>query len=361
VNRLTHRAEEALLGAMMLNPGAVRSLNWIPVGAFSTPDHGALWQIMQGTDWSKIPNSQIPATITAAVEKLPDVGLRQCLSPSNLFGLVSHCPTAANASLYGGMVLEAATHRAVEHAGTALRLAATEAEVDQAGEALAHADATTGQRFEALRTAWSAAPETVRNLLDTRPAEPLAVAPRAERARTDPRAEAETVSSLLYEPRQLAEVTGWLKSADFHDPQLRAVYQAMGTLADRHAPVDPLTLAWEAQRQPGPQISAQVMEELERGGMSGIAAHTGEQVLATAALDRMHEAGHRVRNLARSPVLAPAALLTRSTQAIEPLSADLDRIHQAGREIEPAADKEPAPVGYSPELAAHAHEMEIDL
>lgn len=362
MNRLAHRAEEALLGAAMLNPALLSTLRWIPPGAMSTPDNAALWQIMHRTDWSQVPNSEIPNTLVKAIAELPEIGLRQCLTSSRLAGLVRHCPTGQYPGLYGGMVLEAAVHRAVEQAGAALVLSAAEAEVDEADVTLEHGAETTARRLAALQAAWAAAPETVRNLLDTPPAEDITVAPRGERARTDLYAEATTVASLLTEPGQLPEVTGWLRPEDFSDPQMRAVYQAMETLADRHAPVDPLTVAWTAQHQPGPQISAQVMRELEDGGSHGIAAFHGEQVLATAALDRMHATGYELRNVARSPVLATTALLDRSTTAIEPLTADRERMHRAaGHDIEPAADKEPAPRPghHSPEHAEP--EMEMDL
>ncbi|MFF1399400.1 DnaB-like helicase N-terminal domain-containing protein [Streptomyces sp. NPDC058287] len=361
MKRLTRKAEEALLGAAVLRPEELTQLRWIPAGAFSRPDHAALWQTLHAVDWSTVEPSQITQTLTQAVDQIEEQGIRQMLSPVRLSQLVDVCPSPGSAPLYGGMTLEAAIHRSVEHSGEQLRRTARQTEVDQAQKALEQA-AKTGQRFESLDAAWKAAPEMVRTLLDTQPAQAIAPVPRTERARTDLQAEVDTVASLLHQPGQLAEVKGWLQKADFTHPQLSAAYQAMRTLDERHAPIDPLTVAWEAQRHPGAQPSEQVLGELEQTGMSGGAASwAGERVLYTSALDRLDAAGHEIRNLGRHPSLAPGALVGHAEQSLRPVHADHERLQHAAREPELASDKEPAP-GRSrrtPELAATDHEMEI--
>lgn len=364
MTRLTRKAEEALLGAMLHRPQALPSLRWIPPGTFSRPDYAALWQTLQSLDFTKIAPKDVPAAVTAAVAKIEEPGIRQTLSPSRISNLANRdvCPDPRTAPLYGGMVLESAIHRSVEHAGEQLRETARQAEADQARKALEHAD-KTGQRLAALDAAWKAAPEVVRNLLDTKPEQEVTAVPRTERARTDLQAETETVASLLYQPGQLQEVTGWLAAKDFSHPELGAVYRSMLTLDERHAPIDPLTVAWEAQRQPGAHPSEQVLAELEQAGMGGTAAHSGEQVLHTAALDRCDEAGFDMRNYGRHPGLAPGALIDHAEQALQPVLADHERIRHAEREPELASDKEPAPGAPdpSPQTTSPEPEMEMDL
>ncbi|WP_431776276.1 DnaB-like helicase N-terminal domain-containing protein [Streptomyces cucumeris] len=360
MNRLTHRAEEALLGAMLFRPEALPAMRWIPAGAFSRPDHAALWQTLNSIDFSKVALNEVPAAVSAAVAQIEDQGIRHTLTPDRIAALANACPTPSSALLYGGMTLEAAIHRSVEQAGEQLRDTARRTETDRARQALEQAD-KTGKRLASLDRAWAAAPETVRNLLDTQPVEEIATVPRTERARTDLQAEGETVASLLYQPGQLREVTGWLRDKDFSHPQLAAVYRAMATLDERHAPIDPLTVAWEAQRHPGTNPSDQVLAELEQAGMGGTAAFTAERVLHTAALDRLDAAGHDLRNYARHPALAPSALVGHAEQALQPVQDDHQRIQHAEREPELASDKEPAPAAPSPtrEVPAPAHEMEI--
>lgn len=364
MTRLTRKAEEALLGAALFNPAALPSMQqWLPPAVFARTDHQALWRVLHSIDFTTVPPSKIPAAVSEAIAtRIEEPGLRDCLSPARLAQLAHACPTPRSAALYGGMVLEAAVHRSVEQAGETLRQTAQGSEVDQVTQALSQAHAA-GERLATLGTAWQAAPETVRNLLDTAPEQPIGLAPRTERARVDLRAEAETVASLLYQPAQLDE-TRWLQRGDFSDPQLTAIYQAITTLADRHAPIDPLTVAWQAARQPGVQPSEQVLDELDRGGMPGAAAHIGSQVLATAALDRLDAAGHYMRNLARLPELAAPGLLQRAEHALTPVRSDRERVDRAhGRELEPTADQEPAPAERepAPHPATADREMEIDL
>ncbi|MCX4462417.1 DNA helicase [Streptomyces sp. NBC_01728] len=357
---MTRRAEEALLGAMLFRPEALPGMRWVPAGAFSSPDLGALWTTLQNIDFRIVPANEVASAVTAAVARIEDQGLRQCLTPSRLSQLASACPDPRTAPLYGGMTVESAIHRSVEHAGNELRNTAQQSEVDQAAQALAQVE-RTGNRLAALDAAWKTAPETVRNLLDTPAEEPIQLAQRTTRARVDLQAEAETVASLLSRPEQLPEVTGWLQSRDFSDPQLVAVYEAMTTLHDRHAPIDTVTVAWEAARRPGAQPSGQVLDELERGGMGGTAAYTGEQVLGTAVLDRLDATGHHMRDLALHPQLAPTALVGHAEQTLQPVLEDGQRLHHAEREPELApGDKEPAPATpTSHEVTAPDHEMEI--
>lgn len=354
MSRLAGKAEEALLGAALLNPGALPALRWLPPGAFSHPAHATLWQVLHRL----APGDISPMAVTAELATIDEPGLQETLSSPRLFSMVSACKRPGHAPLYAGMTLESAIHRAVEDAGHGLRAAVEQAALDDVTAVLGDVD-QAGQRLGVLGQSWAAAPETVRNLLDIAPEEETRIGARAERARVDLRAEAETVASLLYQPAQMAEV-GWLRPEDFSDGQLATAYRALATLADRGAPIDPLTLAWEAQRQPGPQLSEQVLDELDRGGIPGTAAFTGEQVLRTSVLDQVDAAGHALRNLARLPALAPTGLLDHAEAALQPVAADRDRVRAVEREPE-LAEQEPAPAGTAPAPHHPNHEMEIDL
>ncbi|OEV13017.1 DnaB-like helicase N-terminal domain-containing protein [Streptomyces nanshensis] len=351
MGRLTGKTEEALFGAMLLRPVALPHMRWVPPGAFSRPDHAALWRTLHAIDFSDVTTSDVPTVVGAAVDQIEEAGLRACLRPVRLMEFVSACPNPRNAALYGGMVLDAAAHRTVEEAGMQLRQKAQSAEVDQADLALADAEHAQ-QRLRHLSTAWEQAPETVRNLLDT-PAQTPEVAERRTRARTDVQAEADTVASLLDRPEQIRDLRQ-LRPEDFSDSQLASAYGAMYALDQRQAPIDTLTVAWEAQRR-GDGIREDLLQTLERTSVPS-AAWSGDQVLAIAALDRMDAAGHQLRNLSRIPALAPSGLIEHSETALQPVAADRDRLH-ATREADPAApDPEPAPHAPDP-----ADEMEIDV
>lgn len=353
MNRLTRQAEEALFGAALLRPGVLPELRWIPPAALSRPEHVAFWRMLHGIDFRDVPTSDVPRVVSDAVDKIEEPGIRACLTPARITEFVSACPNPKSAALYAGMALDAATHRSVEEAGLRLRHSAQTAEVDQADVALADAEQTQ-QRLTQLTHAWGRAPETVRNLLDTPIEEPVTLAERGARVRTDVQAEAETVASLLDRSEQIRDLPQ-LRPEDYSHPQLASAHRAIHALDQRGAPVDSLTVAWEAQRR-GEGISEDLLETLSRTSVPE-ATWSGDQVLANAALDRMDAAGHQLRSLARLPTLAPSGLIEHSGTALQPVAADRERLHAPReREMEPAADTEPAPGAPSP-----ADEMEIDV
>ncbi|MGW3491536.1 DnaB-like helicase N-terminal domain-containing protein [Streptomyces sp. NPDC001054] len=368
---LTRRAEEAVLGAALLRPELLPSLRWIPPGTFSRADHAALWRVLHSLDLSAVPVRRVthswsgpapvayrdmPTAVNRAVADL-DPGIRSTLTPPHLAELAASCPNPGTAPLYGGMTVESAIHRAVEDAGGKLRDTARRTDIGRAPEALALGE-QTGERLSALGRAWASVPEPVRAQLDA-PTEATVTPPDHERARVDREAESSTVASLLYQPAQLREIP-WLSEQDFTDTELASTFSAMRRLDARGAPVDPLTVAWEAARRPGHSLSDRALQDLERAGQSGQAAFTGEQVLRTAALDRLDKTGGDLRTYALHPALAPTGLLDHAGRALGPLSHDRERVMHAehGSELAPA-DAEPAPPARQP--PALDYEMEMDL
>lgn len=343
MNRTSHRACDALLGAALLNPAILPALSrWISPEVFEQPEDGALWRVLTtlGPDAVHPEGFVRPEVLAAALSALGP-STRAYQSPPRLNQLVISCPDTRNAPLYAGMVLQAAISRAVEQDGQHTQHRAQAAAVDEAGDVLEEIQ-HTARHLDALGRDWAAAPATVRALLSAPAAGTPPAPPRTVRRRTDPYAEATTVASLLCTPAQAREV-GWLRPDDFADPQLAAAYRAITALTARHAAVDPLTVVWEAQRQPGPRPSDRVMTELAHGGIPGAAAHAGRQVLSSAALDRLDTTGRWLRDLGRVPAVSPPVLLAQARTALEPPAADRDRIRTAYRPVEPAAGPGPPP------------------
>ncbi|MFE9334889.1 DnaB-like helicase N-terminal domain-containing protein [Streptomyces sp. NPDC006925] len=360
MTRLTRRAEEALLGAALFRPEILPAMQWVPPGAFSRPDHGALWRTLHAIDFSRVPRAEIPAVVTRAVERIEDRGIRNCLSPQRLQQLAGACPNPRTAALYGGMTVEGGVHRAVEDTGDRLRAAAQQADVEQAGDTVGQAQVAR-ERFASLHQAWLSTPEQVRVLLDTQHDQRLPE-PEAQQARRperlDLQAEFDVVASLQWDSRQVGDIP-WLQDQDFADPALRTAYGAITALHERQSPVDDLTVAWEAARRGGPQPSEQLLADLARHGSGGIAAHAGARVLSTAALDRLETAGEQVRDAGRAPALAPSALVVRAEQSLQPSLTDERRIHHAEREPELADGKEPSPPAHPAREVPAPSEMEM--
>lgn len=314
------RAEHALLGAVMLRPAQLPSLRWVTPADFSAPAHGWLWNRLHRMDPARID----PVAVTQALADA-DPGTRQILAPHRLAGMVDACPTPAHAPLYAGMVLESALHRTVDFVGSDLRTRAAHGlpdEVDQlVGEAVA-----TGQQLSGLGVRWATVPETVRSLLDTGSDQPPAPAPALVRSRVDPLAEQAVVSSLLRYPQQMDEVGRWLHAADFAESDNATVYRAVERLAQRRAPVDPLTVAWEAQRASGALLDPAWLTRLDHDAAPGQAEYAGRAVLGASALDRLNHAGAHVAQLAADTSLSVPALLTQAGGAIAPLAATHQRL-----------------------------------
>ncbi|MCU4750292.1 DnaB-like helicase N-terminal domain-containing protein [Streptomyces sp. G-5] len=353
---LGRRAEEALLGAVLLRPQQLPGLRWIHPQTLALPGHQELWRLLHTMD----PATISPLTVHQALRELseqrdqdrdlPSGVALHALPPHRLSALADACPDPRRGALYGGMVLDAAIHRAVDETGGQLRQLAT-ADVASPAEARTVLDQTqhSRRRLERLGDSWRAVPETVRTILDTPMDRKISLAERRTAARQDLRAEATTIASLLSQPDQLPHV-GWLQPGDFADRRNRTTYQAMTALADRHAPIDPLTVAWQAARLPGARHSDHELAELTRTGLPCRAEHAGTQVLTTAALDRLDAAGHRIRQAARVPAIAAPVLLTEAEAAIAPTGRDHQRLqaieHDHQREHHGASEQEPAPATY---------------
>lgn len=339
------RAEQALLGAGMLRPAQLPDLRWIVPGDFSTAAHGWLWNALH-----RLPADQVsPVTVTQAVAAA-DPGTRQILAPHRIAWMVDVCPQPAHAPLYGGMVLEAALHRTVDLVGSDLRTRAAHASLEEADRMIADAVAT-GQQLPGMGVRWATVPETVRNLLDTASDRSPAPAPALTRTHLDPAAEQAVVASLLRYPQQMDQMR-WLRSADFADPANAAVYRAIERLTERRAPVDALTVAWEAQRAGGLVPDAADLDRLDHAGAPGQAEYAGRTVLDAAALDRLDHAGAHVAQLAADTSLSVPALLGNATNAIAPLATTHQRLLAAES---PTLTNSPAA------LPAPRTEMEIEL
>ncbi|MFD0351841.1 DnaB-like helicase N-terminal domain-containing protein [Kitasatospora aburaviensis] len=152
----------------------------------------------------------------------------------------------------------------------------------------------------------------------------------------------------------MEEIGRWLHAADFSDPVNASVYRAIERLADRRAPVDPLTVTWEAQRAGGVVPDSALLEELGRSAAPGQAEYAGAAVLGAAALDRLDHAGTHVAQLAADASLSVPTLLASASSAIAPLEAT----HQRLQQIDTPAHTLTEAAATTP---ATRTEMEIDL
>ncbi|MEU0938951.1 DnaB-like helicase N-terminal domain-containing protein [Embleya sp. NPDC005971] len=335
------RAERAVLGAALLAPHQVERLTpWVTPGCFRQQHHADVWRAM----------TRIGGT--GHRDRYPDVvlnALREAGYPEHTHGgprlhsYMQACPRPGHAPLYGGMVVEAAMHRAMTYHGRHLQQVAASARPATVELDMREVEATAG-RVAGLAPAWQAVPAPVRDRLDPADAtRPIAWpdTPQLTRTHADPEAERAFLSGVLADPTAAREYA-WIRPADFGRPEHAAAWTAIGELTRADVPIDPITVAWQLTRH-GPVAAPLASEDLLAWAREGTrpGAHLGAVAVATgAALDRVDLAGRRLETLGLADAVPPSRLLAEATCSIGPAARDVEHLaeHLTIREIAPHPD-----------------------
>ncbi|MFF9784168.1 DnaB-like helicase N-terminal domain-containing protein [Streptomyces nigrescens] len=335
-------AEQAVLGAVLLEPGQLQQLGWLAPEHFHRPVHRALFAARRELHADRHPasaaESAVPMSwVTDAVE---EAGQHvRGLTASYAHGLISACPRPGHAPVYGRMVLEGAIHRSVT--AHAIRL-----------HQAARADALQGEVEGALRGA-DVLRDVLNDLARRWGTEPRPVAPGSPPARS-PAApppgwsnvdeEEQILLGVLAErPRSMDEVVGWLRPSDFADPARGEVYRCLGALHHRGEPIDRITLLWEAQRRgllASGTLSPGQIAAICDGVGPGSAEWLGEQVMRSSVTRTAATSARSVRALAEDEALAPGRLINHALHALGPL----DEVRSRWQ----AANGRPAPTPPAP-------------
>lgn len=290
-----------------------------------------------------------PAEVTAEdirqqVMVDPDTGPNTDRLAPYLHTLMATAPPAGQAELYATMVLEASIRRDVAEAG--MRVAQAQAAAPELGDLLAAVDTAlntveqTQQRWEALTRG------SIQRSLDN---DDTLLAARAEQSQQriatnldltlntpdadeTQRAEEAVVGTVLTNRAALAALADRLLPSDFADPQLGNAYRAAvhihdtSNAGDRAA--DPVTVAWEQQRQEpvhGPGVPVQRLVELSTDPTVSYAWHA--EVVMRASLARLtSHAADMMQRAAQHPGLQPADVLHTSRSAYEAVRTAAERM-----------------------------------
>jgi hypothetical protein len=323
------RAEQSVLGAALLAPRVVDELrDWLPPGAFRSPDHQRIWEVMldeprTGSDFSDRVYTRLQQ------EPHPQA---EAYHPVRLQDLMQACWHPDRAPLYGGMVLEAGIHRGLETTGIRLEQTARQATVDSAEAALSRA-AALGLDITDLAARWEQVPDRVRQALAP-PSGHTAVLPHPPTLRhqhADPAAERSVIGGILADPAQLPQAR-WLHRDDFSDQCHAETWDALSRLDGYGVPIDPMTVEWNLQRagaiqpdQPGGWTGGD-LHQWAREGIPLAVEHFATQVGAAGALDRTDLAGRRLRALTRLPDIAPDDLLETGVAVVGQLPQEQRRL-----------------------------------
>ncbi|MFI9273996.1 DnaB-like helicase N-terminal domain-containing protein [Kitasatospora sp. NPDC052896] len=338
------RAEQAVLGAVLLDPAQLASLAWLEPGHFYRPAHRALFAAMRDLHHAgqpvldaegNVPLDWVTGTVAEASRNV------RGLSPSYAHTLIAACPRPGHAAMYGRMVLEGAIHRTVtEHAVRLHQAARADALQGEVDGALHQADVLAGVLSDLARR-WGTQPRPA-----ARPTgeAPVAVPPVGERVLED---EQLLLDVLTNQPRAMDEVVGWLRPADFADHAHGQLYRCLGALHHRGEPVDEVTVLWEAQRRgllADGTLTPDAVRDLCAGAGAGSAEYLGEQILRSSLTRTAATSATAIRAAAEDEALAPGQLIGHALHAL----GQLDEVRTRWR----TATDPPAPTTTPPPPAA---------
>lgn len=311
------QAEQAVLGAILLDPGQLDELDWLEPEHFYRPAHQALFAALRRLRSQGQPVLAADGAVPLAwvSDAVAEAGKHtRGLTSVYAHTLVSACPRPEHAPVYGRMVLEGAIHRTVtEHAVRLHQIARADAVRGEVENTLHHADVLAAV-LEDLARRWGTEP---------RPASPapliLPSSPVPAEAQAVADNERLLLATLTERPSGMDEVVGWLRPQDFADAAHGELYRCLGALHHRGEPIDQVTLLWEAQRR-GLLADGTVTDEqitaICDGVGPGSAQWLGEEVARSALLRTAAASARTIRDLAATDALAPGQLVNQALAAL---------------------------------------------
>ncbi|WP_411140997.1 DnaB-like helicase N-terminal domain-containing protein [Streptomyces sp. x-80] len=308
-------AEQALLGALLLEPQRLGEVAEIAPDSFATAAHSALFGAISSLP---APAPVEHAQNTIWLDKVLTVARKQArgLSASYLHTLIQVCPRPRHAPTYARMIV-------AEHSRRTLRTGAQRLAQTARDLSLPHPVPATLTAADALAT-------IVDGLAATFPLHPGPLPrtpPQALTTAHDDGDEAVDEERLLLATAaahpSAAEEMRWLTASDFTRPVHAGLWQSLTALTRRRTPVDPVTILWEAQQRGLPIAGSEPAELLGLLGAPAADApqYWGERVLQRSLLTTAHHVGRRIEAFTDDPATTPYQLTVGSRRALADLSA----------------------------------------
>lgn len=264
MTNLTYRAERALLGALLRDPGLLNDVRFLTVADFTSPSHRTIFEAI-GSVQAGHPAGRGPSYVLAVALAAPGSGL----DVHYLEQVARSCPEPANAAAYARMLMEAGLRRRLlSHAERLFQNAGdlhyevgrfTKAAAGHGAELfpshlikLAHAMWIHARGLEPVPEDDDATPLTAETAVPE--AEITAPGSRHDIQDSDVarlEEEEEVLADLIQHPRQNSDALEWLPAEAFLPGPRRKVYEAITALARAGEPVDELTVEWQLARQNG--------------------------------------------------------------------------------------------------------------
>ncbi|WP_324290106.1 DnaB-like helicase N-terminal domain-containing protein [Streptomyces antarcticus] len=332
-------AEQALLGALLLEPLRIKTLGPLGPEHFSVAMHGALFAAMSALT-PPVPeiHAREPVWITALLDRARPHA--RGLTASYLHTLTDACPNPSHAPAYAQMIVANRARLTIRAAAERLVQAATDPVLpDPAAHVLRCSDVVAAV-LDDLAGLFPSHPGSLpRTVLPPPPT-------RDAGTGTDAAGEEHLLlSTVAAHPACLPEMR-WLRPEDFTVPLHGVLYRCMASLAYRGDPIDAVTVLWEAQHHGLLASGTTAREVLDLlATPAGSPEHWGEQILQRSLLHHAHTTGLHIRACAEDPTNTPHQLITGSRRALADLGAVRARWQHATRPpsaVHPRAKTAPA-------------------
>ncbi|WP_329472461.1 replicative DNA helicase [Streptomyces sp. NBC_01723] len=339
--------EQALLGALLLDPHRQDDVSGITADSFSTAAHAALYAAINTLPR---PDPAEHAKNTKWLDHVLTTALEEArgLTATYLHTLIQVCPWPRHAPAYARMVeaeharrrlLTAAEHlvHTVHDAGIPLPVQTVLAEAD----ALAAVVDDIANRFP---------PRS--GVLPRTPAPPPDLAPDYAEAVEE---EQLLLATATARPDDIDAVR-WLVPDDLAVPLHAGLWQCLTTLARRGEPIDPVTVLWEAQQRGLLDDGSEPGEVLRMlAEPAGSVGHWAERALQRSLLATAKHTGRRIEAYAGDPANTPFQLVVGARRALADIAAVRTRWQHATGTT-PPQQRRPAPaIRAGPPTTTAAH------
>ncbi|MBW1597309.1 replicative DNA helicase [Streptomyces sp. JJ38] len=299
--------EQALLGALLLDPHRLDDASGVTADSFSTAAHAALYAAI--TTLPR-PDPAEHAKNTKWLDRVLATSQEQArgLTASYLHTLVQVCPWPSHATAYARMVEAERARRRLQTA--AERLVHTVHDVSlphPVQTVLAEADALTAVVDDIANRFPPRAGVLPRTTAPPPPDTPDPVAVEEEQI---------LLATATAYPTDI-EAVRWLLPDDLTLPLHAGLWQCLTALARRREPVDPVTVLWEAQQRGLLDDGAEPGSVLRLlAEPAGSVQHWCERALQRSLLATAEHTGRRIKAYASDPANTPFQLVVGARRAL---------------------------------------------
>ncbi|MFI5751058.1 DnaB-like helicase N-terminal domain-containing protein [Streptomyces sp. NPDC051644] len=339
--------EQALLGALLLDPHRLSDVTGIAADSFSTAVHVALYAAISTLP---PPDPAEHAKNTKWLDRVLATAREQArgLTASYLHTLVQVCPWPRHAPAYARMVEAEHARRRLQRAAERLVQTVHDASLPHPVPAvLAEADALAAVVDDIA----SRFPPRA-GVLPRTPAPPLAIAPDHTEAVEEERLLLATATA---HPADIDSLR-WLLPDDLTLPLHAGLWQCLTTLARRREAVDPVTVLWEAQQRGLLDAGSEPRDVLRLlAEPAGSVEHWGERALQRSLLATADHTGRRIEAYAGDPANTPFQLVVGARRSLADIGAVRTRWQHATGPVPPQRPRAAPTTRAGPPTTTAAH------